>query len=127
MGTVAAQQFGSFYNLLCEADLSKSDAAILNDRQKQSRPVKNSNGRSSRTATKAEAINPASAEDSGESAVDTSPVASSLQSGPLQGTSISRNGLTLHIDLQIHISPESSEAQIDTIFSSIAKYIYDRS
>ena len=30
----------------------------------------------------------------------------------------------LHIDLQIHISPESTEEQIEAIFSSMAKYLY---
>lgn len=31
---------------------------------------------------------------------------------------------TVHIDLQIHISPESTPEQIDNIFSSLAKHIY---
>jgi len=31
---------------------------------------------------------------------------------------------TIHIDLQIHISPESSPEQIEMIFASIAKHIY---
>lgn len=30
----------------------------------------------------------------------------------------------LHIDLQIHISPESSSEQIETIFASMAKHLY---
>ncbi len=30
----------------------------------------------------------------------------------------------LHIDLQIHISPESSPEQIEAIFASMAKYLY---
>ncbi len=33
---------------------------------------------------------------------------------------------TVHIDLQIHISPEASTEQIDTIFASIAKHLYVR-
>lgn len=33
---------------------------------------------------------------------------------------------TVHIDLQIHISPEASTEQIDTIFASIAKHLYER-
>ncbi|KNZ68207.1 hypothetical protein Tfer_3260 [Thermincola ferriacetica] len=31
---------------------------------------------------------------------------------------------SLHIDLQIHISPEATPEQIDTIFASIAKHLY---
>lgn len=34
------------------------------------------------------------------------------------------NRPNLHIDLQIHISPDSSPEQIETIFSSMAKYFY---
>ncbi len=32
----------------------------------------------------------------------------------------------VHIDLQIHISPESSVEQVDAIFASIAKHLYDK-
>lgn len=32
---------------------------------------------------------------------------------------------TLHIDLQIHISPDASNEQIDNIFASIAKHLYN--
>ena len=30
----------------------------------------------------------------------------------------------LHIDLQIHISPDSTAEQIETIFASMAKHLY---
>jgi hypothetical protein len=33
---------------------------------------------------------------------------------------------TVHIDLQIHISPEASPEQIDIIFASMAKHLYGR-
>jgi Family of unknown function (DUF5343) len=32
----------------------------------------------------------------------------------------------LHLDIQIHISPESSPEQIDSIFSSMAKHLYGK-
>ena len=35
-----------------------------------------------------------------------------------------KNTTTLHIDLQIHISPEADAEQIDHIFASMAKYLY---
>jgi len=43
-----------------------------------------------------------------------------------EGTSrdISSNRPNLHIDLQIHISPQSTPEQIETIFSSMAKHLY---
>ncbi len=39
---------------------------------------------------------------------------------------VSRSQPTLHIDLQIHISPEAGPEQIDQIFASMAKHLYDR-
>lgn len=33
---------------------------------------------------------------------------------------------SLHIDLQIHFSPDMTESQIDQVFKSIAKYLYGR-
>lgn len=33
-------------------------------------------------------------------------------------------GPSIHIDIQVHISPESSLEQIDQIFSSMAKHLY---
>ncbi|MCW2960128.1 MAG: hypothetical protein JWM90_515 [Thermoleophilia bacterium] len=35
-------------------------------------------------------------------------------------------GPNLHIDMQIHISADASDAQIDTIFKSMAKHLYGR-
>ena len=35
-----------------------------------------------------------------------------------------RPGPSVHIDIQVHISPESSLEQIDQIFSSMAKHLY---
>lgn len=39
---------------------------------------------------------------------------------------MSRSQPTLHIDLQIHISPEASTEQIDQIFASMAKHLYGK-
>lgn len=33
-------------------------------------------------------------------------------------------GLSLHIDIQIHISPDSTSSQIDQIFASMSKHLY---
>lgn len=60
-----------------------------------------------------------------------------IQSGPLhvpptagmapQSDNIpTNNGPGLHIDIQIHISPESTPEQIDKIFESMAKHLYGR-
>lgn len=45
--------------------------------------------------------------------------------GPSATKSGGKGGVpSLHIDLQIHISPESSADQIDQIFASMAKHLY---
>ena len=43
-----------------------------------------------------------------------------------QQTSNTTRRPTVHIDLQIHISPDSSAEQVDAIFASIAKHLYDK-
>ncbi|MCQ1855838.1 DUF5343 domain-containing protein [Neorhizobium galegae] len=50
-----------------------------------------------------------------QSAASTSPQLPSMQNGP-----------AVHIDIQIHISPESTTEQIDKIFESMAKHLYGR-
>jgi len=55
-----------------------------------------------------------------------------MNSGPLHtpavpGTASARRGApgpALHIDIQIHISPEASADQIDQIFASMGKHLY---
>ena len=60
-----------------------------------------------------------------------------MQSGPLHTpaaalspempvASRSQGSPALHIDIQIHISPESTTQQIDQIFESMAKHLYGR-
>ena len=38
--------------------------------------------------------------------------------------SSNNNGPNLHIDLQIHISPDSTPEQIEAIFESMEKHLY---
>jgi hypothetical protein len=38
----------------------------------------------------------------------------------------SHSGPAVHIDIQIHISPESTAQQIDKIFESMSKHLYGR-
>lgn len=52
---------------------------------------------------------------------------------PVADNPVSRNkaassgsGPSLHIDLQIHISPDASTEQIDQIFASMSKHLYGR-
>ncbi|MFZ5672530.1 MAG: DUF5343 domain-containing protein [Pseudomonadota bacterium] len=60
--------------------------------------------------------------------------ASTLEAGPLHTPAVTEPslqrsnsnppGASLHIDIQIHISPESNAEQIDQIFASMAKHLY---
>ncbi len=45
---------------------------------------------------------------------------------PVVKPTVSASNPSVHIDLQIHISPEASVEQIDCIFASIAKHLYVR-
>lgn len=51
-----------------------------------------------------------------------------LHTPPVQGPAASApraaEGPTLHIDIQVHISPEASADQIDQVFASMAKHLY---
>lgn len=52
------------------------------------------------------------------------PAASSMKPTlPAQGSGVSSHP-SVHIDIQVHISPESSPDQIDKIFESMAKHLY---
>ena len=52
------------------------------------------------------------------------PNGAKVQTPQPQPTSL---GPALHIDIQIHISPEASAGQIEQIFASMAKHVYGRS
>lgn len=57
-----------------------------------------------------------------------------METGPLHEPPLERSTTNtrptlrpeVHIDIQIHISPESSEKQVDKIFESMAKHLYGR-
>jgi hypothetical protein len=56
------------------------------------------------------------------------PVAQRPNGAPAQITQsgLQSFGPALHIDIQIHISPEASATQIEQIFASMAKHVYGR-
>jgi len=53
------------------------------------------------------------------------PIAQAAPQPPSSNSPESANP-SLHIDLQIHISPESSPEQIDQIFASMSKHLYNK-
>ena len=106
VGKNAAQKMTRLFALLKEADLSK----------KTTKPTsaKSQKGKSNQRASKS----PSTKEPSEKIGID-SPSLSSAQAH--KSTGLEPN---LHIDLQIHISPESTPEQIEAIFSSMAKHLY---
>lgn len=76
--------------------------------------------------------------DEAEFPASSAPKQTTMQSGPLHTPAAAQaphvppipqannSGPGLHIDIQIHISPESTPDQIDKIFESMAKHLYGR-
>lgn len=51
-------------------------------------------------------------------------VAADLPGMPVRTATVGGSTPSLHIDLQVHISPEATVEQIDKIFASMAKHLY---
>ena len=47
-------------------------------------------------------------------------------SSPIYMNNKNSGSLSLHIDIQIHVSPDTSLEQIDRIFASMEKYLYKK-
>lgn len=102
-GEVAARRMATFYALLAEADPSKGDTSIK--RKTNSKPKT-----SSRKVTKQKSK---SSEIENKNALPT--YSNTKQVGfP-----------SLHIDIQIHVSPDAPPEQIDQIFASMSKHLKD--
>jgi len=114
-GEPAAKHFARFYLLLLKADLSEAEAASAKNEAKAKTP---------KTETKKKEKKPTTQEVTElvpiPKTVETTPV---VQPNPPQ--TILSNAPELHINIQLHISPESSADQIDKIFESMAKHLKD--
>ncbi len=56
--------------------------------------------------------------------IETGPLHTPPINQPREGEQLISSGPALHIDIQIHISPEASPEQIEQIFASMAKHVY---
>ena len=65
--------------------------------------------------------------DNGANPVSVSPMPAVDANAPIMPTVAASPTPSVHIDLQIHISPDASPDQIDSIFASMAKHLYGRS
>lgn len=109
-GSSSAFQGASMYLLLLRGDIPAS--ADFTKGQKQKSPSK-SKMKDKQTPSK-------SNQEAKESPAPTGPIQHTLPGVPVSPPT---SPIALHIDLQIHISPEATGEQIDQIFSSIARHL----
>jgi hypothetical protein len=114
-GQPAAKHFARFYLLLLRADLSEAEAASAKSEAKLKSPKPETKKNDTKTQTQ-KIVEPAPT----RPVAETAPI---VQSQPTQ--TVLRNAPELHINVQLHISPESSADQIDKIFESMAKHLKD--
>lgn len=111
-GEAAAKKSAATYVMLLEADLSKAKAAKESKASKQ-------NGGTDRKTMKPQAQKAAASHVTKKREHSETPLAH--EKSDVEGKSaFSPN---LHVDIQIHISPDSSPEQIDKIFESMAKHL----
>lgn len=114
VGEAAAIKYASTYGMLLEADLSKAKEPSAN-KQKQidGAPVK-----VPKVTVRAKAEKAAGKKPEDGKAVR-------QHDDGRADDSVGRRGFSpkLHVDIQIHISPDSSPEQIDKIFESMAKHL----
>lgn len=111
-GEAAARKSAAAYVMLLEADLSKSKAAKEPKSHKQ-------NGGTERKSVKPPAQRAEASQTTTKSQRHETPPARETPDTGGKRT-FSPN---LHVDIQIHISPDSSPEQIDKIFESMAKHL----
>jgi len=103
-GEPAAKHFARFYLLLLKADSNEADAALAKSDAKAKTPKADPKKKTAKTKVK-------------NKAEDTAGTTSPAKPPPAVPE--------LHINVQLHISPESSADQIDKIFESMAKHLKD--
>ncbi|MCX7193795.1 MAG: DUF5343 domain-containing protein [Proteobacteria bacterium] len=109
VGEIAAKMYTETYILLTEADFTKSDDKTSNN------PAPRTSGATQKTKPTRQA----------QKSIATPVAATSTE----QSTSIvesphhPRRLPAIHIDVQVHISPDTSPDQIDRIFESMAKHL----
>ncbi|MGH1460445.1 MAG: DUF5343 domain-containing protein [Neptuniibacter sp.] len=114
-GEPAAKMFARFYILLLKADPKEADvAAAKKEATKKSPPKAKKKQAKPTSKPEVEAVEENLTHPSQATPASTQPVQTVLSNAP-----------ELHINVQLHISPESSAEQIDKIFESMAKHLKD--
>lgn len=113
LGESASKQSAALYLLLLEAK-PKSSIEFASTKK-----ATNSDGKKKTEKPKSKPKSATPAPIVGETLAEHHP----LPSGSASSNDSVKNWFSLHIDLQIHISPEANAEQIDNIFASMAKHI----
>jgi hypothetical protein len=115
VGTAAAGKMATTYLVIAAADPSGSV------QQQPQRSRDSGNGAKRRAARKPEPARrpaaPATTEAAASEAVSATGTAAAAPNGAIEGPSV-------HVDVQVHISPDATADQIDAIFASMAKHLY---
>ena len=117
VGKAAAEQMARLYVLLCKGDPSVQDS--LNASKEVAKKIKSPTPAGERKAKAART----------RGNITSTEVATAHESPTRQAHDLSTKaggGPSLHVDIQVHISPEASAEQVDTIFSSMAKHLFQR-
>lgn len=107
-GEPAARMFARFYLLLLKADPSEGEAAASKKTQNNKAPKSSAKIKSTKTVKHSD-----------------KPYQSGSDLQDATKTNVLNKTPELHINIQLHISPESSAEQIDKIFESMAKHLKD--
>jgi hypothetical protein len=110
VGEGAAGKMATFYLLLSASDVGQADGARKREAKPKNATAKAVPARSARSGTPAQSVG---------DAVKTTASAAESDAGKARGPSV-------HVDVQVHISPDASAEQIDQIFASMAKHLYGR-
>jgi hypothetical protein len=109
VGDAAARMFADTYSILAQGDLARLEEKVAST---------SSGGKRNNTTQAARKAAPAKASE---------PIAQLEESAPLPEKPAHSKPLgrfpAVHIDVQVHISPDTSAEQIDRIFESMAKHL----
>ena len=106
VGANAATKMAKMYEVLCEADLKKGEEALNISKSTTNKLKSKTIVKSEKPLIKSDTIKKPPIVDNGNNEQDFNP--------------------SVHIDIQIHISPDSTPDQIDKIFLSMSKHIFKK-
>lgn len=112
VGIDAARKMARFYLLLTDANPKKNTEAATSSRTSGSKVANSRKGSTSKPVKRVT-----------EQAAGVGSLGGDTDSARNLASSAGNNELSLHIDVQIHISPEASLDQIDQIFASMARHL----